>query len=97
MDRSGRVKRLLIGALVGAVCAAVAYGLLVALAKPDTYSNSLVSTNGGGFTRAGTAWKFVGYFTAVAFIVPASIVAFVLETRAKKRWRESRFPQAKQV
>ncbi|CAN5157724.1 hypothetical protein BH11MYX1_BH11MYX1_02000 [soil metagenome] len=95
MDRSGRAKRLVIGGAIGIACAVVAHGLLFALARPDTMSaahlKGLATTSAG----EGGPWKFVWYFTGLAFIVPASIVVMTLAARAKKRALRERFPEAK--
>lgn len=97
MDEKGRVKRLVIALAVGIACAVGAYGLLYGLARPDSYSDAYyrgVATTSAG---AGGPWKFVGYFTGLAFIVPFSLTLAILGKLEKKRWREQRFPAAKQI
>ena len=96
MDEKGRLKRLLIALAVGIGCAVAAYGALYGLAAPDSDAARFHEVQG-----AGGAWKFVWYFTALAFAVPFIITQGVLANLEKKRWlkrlEQSRIPEAKTV
>lgn len=101
MDEKGRLKRLVIALAVGIGCAVGAYGLLYGLARPDSYSDAYYQ--GAATTSAGSggAWKFVWYFTGLAFIVPFILTQGILGNLEKKRWRKQydreRFPEARKV
>ena len=96
MDEKGRLKRGIIALAVGIFCAVSAYGALYAMARPDSYEALHHASEG-----AGGAWKFVWYFTGLAFIVPFILTHGILANLAKKRWlkewERSQIPEAKQI
>jgi len=91
MDESGRLKRLVLGLLVGAACGAAAYAVCNNLAQPDTMAGGF---DGGHQARA---FKFVfymvGFFGIAGFLITLSIA----NTRAKKKWQESLVARAEVV
>jgi multisubunit Na+/H+ antiporter MnhB subunit len=97
MDQKGRLKRGIIALAVGIACAVGAYGVLYGMARPDSYSDTYYA--GAATTNAGSGgpWKFVWYFTGVAFVGGASITLAILQTIAKRRWQRERFPEARKV
>jgi hypothetical protein len=68
-DQSGRLRRLFLALLVGAVLASVAYGLLWSVTDPSEYG----------------AYRFVYAFTALAFGGGFAIVLAILDRRAKHK------------
>lgn len=101
MDEKGRLKRLVIALAVGIACAVGAYGVLYGIARPDSYSAAHyqgLQTTGDG---AGGPWKFVWYFTGLAFIVPFTLTLGILTNLEKKRWRKQyereRLPEARKL
>lgn len=92
MDRSGRMKRLVLALLVGAACGAAAYVVCNQLARPDTMA-------GGGFDggHQARAFKFVfymvGFFGIAGFLITLSIA----NHRANKKWKESLVARAEVV
>ncbi|MEO8552416.1 MAG: hypothetical protein ABI678_20705 [Kofleriaceae bacterium] len=97
MDQKGRMKRGVIALAVGIACAVGAYGVLYGMARPDSYSDAYYAGAGATNAGAGGPWKFVWYFTGLAFIVPATLTYGILTNLAKKRWRKEQFPEARQV
>lgn len=94
-DQKGRLKRGLIALAVGIACAVLAYGALYALARPDSYSDAYYQGAQTTSAGAGGPWKFVFYFTGVAFMGGGALTLGLLQFLAKRRWQRERFPQAK--
>jgi len=87
MDTRGRMRRLVLAFVLGAVAAGIAYVLLVNLAQPDTEPALM------GQQRR--AWNFVGYFTGAAFAGVFTIALLVQNHLAKKQWRADQVAPAK--
>ena len=87
-DQGGRARRLVLATIAGAAAASSAYGILWALATPDAQTNPTASVG---------AYKFVWYFTALAFGAVFLIVLAVATKRAKKKWMDEQVARAKVV
>jgi len=82
MDRGPRLKRGVLCLMIGLACAVTVYGLLDELARPET-----AVTDG--------PYRFIGYFTGLAFVVPIVAAWTILSSRARKQWRRKRLPEAR--
>ena len=90
IDSGGRFRRLVLSFVIAAVCAAIAYFVADALAKPDEMSGGM---DGGSQRRA---FGFVFYMSGFAFAGAFGLSLAIQNWLEKQRYRKSLgLPEAK--
>jgi hypothetical protein len=87
LDYRGRLRRLAIALVVGAIAAGVVYGIVFGIAGSQLETNKNF--------RANAAGRFIGYFTGLAFVVAGSITHIVVTKLEQRRERREKLPTAK--
>jgi MFS family permease len=93
MDRTGRVRRLVLALIVGAAVAAVAFFVCDSLAKPDEQVRDGVYT----MQHVSNAYRFVWYFTGFAFAGSFVITLAIANRLARNKWQRERVATARVV
>lgn len=88
MDSGGRLRRLFLALLAGAVVGTFGYFIADAMARPD----SMVATHTPG--SVGRAYGFVFYIAGFAGIAAFLITLTALNKYADKKYRENLVPRA---
>jgi hypothetical protein len=88
MDQAGRAKRLVLGLIIGAACAAIAY--LVC-------SHLTAGTHDNFYNWKGGPTKFVWYMTGLFGAFGLVVTLAITNQLAKNKWRKQLVAQAKVV
>ena len=93
MDRSGRLRRLVLASIIGAAAFAIAWTITNQLAKPDELAQHGVYSG----TSVRNAYRFIWYFSGATFAGAFAITLAITNALAKRKWRRELVPPAKQL
>ena len=92
LDQGGRAKRLVLGLIIGAACAAIAYTVCRQLTANTPQVGPYYLNNDGHNVE-----KFVWYMTAFFGALGMGITLAITNARAKKKWHDQLVAKARVV